>query len=182
MWFVLIIALIALSAALLYVGRTKLAWTAPGTILLFCLGVAGGFGGTGFQMLCALFVIAAVVLGHRPIRRAIVTPVIMRVMAGFLPRMSATERIALEAGTLRPEDRFDTGEGWIRVRGKTIRDHRAYGVLASARALAGSVGPIVGGSMGRFVGLPWVFVWAGAMTLVGAVLAATLVRETPPSE
>jgi DHA1 family multidrug resistance protein-like MFS transporter len=58
----------------------------------------------------------------------------------------------------------------------------AYGVLASARALAGSVGPIIGGSMGRFVGLPWVFVWTAATTLLAAALAATMIRETSRSE
>jgi cell division protein FtsI (penicillin-binding protein 3) len=36
---------------------------------------------------------------------------------------------ALEAGKIAPEDEFDTGEGWIRVRGKTIHDHEPYGVL-----------------------------------------------------
>jgi len=53
----------------------------------------------------------------------------------------------------------------------------AYSVLASARALAGSVGPLVGGSLAAFVGIRWVFVWTGALTLIAAAWAAKAVRE-----
>jgi cell division protein FtsI (penicillin-binding protein 3) len=42
---------------------------------------------------------------------------------------------ALESGAIHARTRFDTGEGWIRVRGKTIRDHRAYGTLYPAGVL-----------------------------------------------
>ena len=52
----------------------------------------------------------------------------------------------------------------------------AYGVLASARALAGSVGPIVGGMIGRYWDIRWVFVWVGMVTLVASVWAAFAVR------
>ncbi|UCH33675.1 MAG: MFS transporter [Armatimonadota bacterium] len=53
----------------------------------------------------------------------------------------------------------------------------AYGVLASARALAGSVGPLVGGTMAAFVGIRWVFVWTGLLTIVAALWATAAVRE-----
>ncbi len=53
----------------------------------------------------------------------------------------------------------------------------AYGVLASARALAGSVGPIVGGSLAAFVGIRWVFVWTGILTIVASMWAAGAVQE-----
>ena len=36
---------------------------------------------------------------------------------------------ALDAGRIAPETELDTGEGWMRVRGKTIRDVRAHGLL-----------------------------------------------------
>jgi DHA1 family multidrug resistance protein-like MFS transporter len=55
----------------------------------------------------------------------------------------------------------------------------AYGVLASARALAGSVGPLIGGSLAAFVGIRWVFVWTGVLTLLAAGWAARAVREGP---
>ena len=54
----------------------------------------------------------------------------------------------------------------------------AYGVLASARALAGAVGPLIGGALGRYVDIRLVFLWTAAMTLTAAVWAAVAVRET----
>jgi len=44
--------------------------------------------------------LAAVLLLVPPIRAALVSPLIMRLMRGVLPRMGDTERIALEAGTV----------------------------------------------------------------------------------
>jgi DHA1 family multidrug resistance protein-like MFS transporter len=68
---------------------------------------------------------------------------------------------------------------------KTISRERyggAYGVLASSRALAGSVGPLIGGSLAAFVGIRWVFVWTGALTLLASLWAVTAVKEPPRSE
>jgi cell division protein FtsI (penicillin-binding protein 3) len=42
---------------------------------------------------------------------------------------------ALEAGVIGAKTQIDTGEGWMRVRGKTIRDHHAYGVIDPATVL-----------------------------------------------
>ena len=53
----------------------------------------------------------------------------------------------------------------------------AYGVLASARALAGSVGPIIGGTLAAYVGIRWVFVWTGVLTLAASVWARWAVAE-----
>jgi MFS family permease len=54
----------------------------------------------------------------------------------------------------------------------------AYGVLASARSLAGSVGPLIGGSLAAFVGIRWVFVWTGVLTLAASLWAMGAVKET----
>jgi cell division protein FtsI (penicillin-binding protein 3) len=42
---------------------------------------------------------------------------------------------ALDSGSIEPETEFDTGEGWLRVRGKTIRDSKPRGVLRPADIL-----------------------------------------------
>ncbi|MHA7838291.1 MAG: penicillin-binding transpeptidase domain-containing protein, partial [bacterium] len=42
---------------------------------------------------------------------------------------------ALDADRIDPDTELDTGEGWLRVRGKTIRDARAHGVLEPAGVL-----------------------------------------------
>ena len=53
----------------------------------------------------------------------------------------------------------------------------AYGVLASARALAGSVGPVIGGMIGRYWDIRWVFIWTGIMTLLASAWVASAVKE-----
>jgi DHA1 family multidrug resistance protein-like MFS transporter len=55
----------------------------------------------------------------------------------------------------------------------------AYGVLASARALAGSLGPMVGGFLAASADIRWVFLWTGALTCTASVWAWRAVRETP---
>ena len=42
---------------------------------------------------------------------------------------------ALDAGLIDPDLEFDTGDGSLRVRGKTIHDHEAYGILRPADIL-----------------------------------------------
>ena len=42
---------------------------------------------------------------------------------------------AIEAGLIDASTQFDTGEGWMRVRGKTIRDAKPHGVIQTADIL-----------------------------------------------
>jgi cell division protein FtsI (penicillin-binding protein 3) len=42
---------------------------------------------------------------------------------------------ALDAGLIDARSEFDTGEGWMRVRGKTIRDAKPHGVIRTADVL-----------------------------------------------
>ncbi len=55
----------------------------------------------------------------------------------------------------------------------------AYGVLASARALAGSVGPMIGGFLAASADIRWVFVWTGLLTLIASVWAAAAIAHNP---
>jgi acyl-CoA dehydrogenase len=101
----LIEALVLLAAALVAlglcaVGRAWLAWVA---VLAAGLGFwysAGGSPGWAFFPLLSLFFLAALVTGIEPLRRLVLTPPLLRIVGGILPRMSETERAALEAGTV----------------------------------------------------------------------------------
>jgi len=63
----------------------------------------------GLIALFALFVIV-------PLRRAIVSPVIMKIVGGILPTMGETERIALEAGTVGWEGQiFGGNPDWAQL-------------------------------------------------------------------
>lgn len=42
---------------------------------------------------------------------------------------------ALDAGLIQPDEMIDTSPGWLRVPGKTIRDHANYGLISIAEVL-----------------------------------------------
>lgn len=100
MWILGIIALVALAIGLLYAGRTQLAWSVPSGLGLLWWALAGGVGGGVFSAAVAIFGVLVVFLSFTPLRKSVVTPFVMRAIAPFLPRMSETERVALEAGTI----------------------------------------------------------------------------------
>ncbi len=100
MWLVVLIVMLILGIALLYRGRAYLAWT-----LSLGLGlIAWGWGGTSvpflFWLVTLVFLGAAAVFGLPALRRPLVTARLMKIMRGVLPRISETERMALEAGTV----------------------------------------------------------------------------------
>ncbi|HTE05572.1 MAG TPA: acyl-CoA dehydrogenase, partial [Planctomycetota bacterium] len=116
--------------ALLAAGRAALAWTATGALFLAAWWLSWGaspswWAGVGLAALLALL------LGVRPVRRALLTPTLMRLVGGMLPRMGDTERIALEAGTVWWDGELFSGRPrWGRMLGfrpRTLTDaERAF--------------------------------------------------------
>jgi MFS family permease len=58
----------------------------------------------------------------------------------------------------------------------------AYGVLASSRALAGAVGPLLGGVIARYWDIRWVFIWTAITTLIASAWAVFAVRVTEEAD
>jgi len=94
------LALLALAGTLLFCGRAFTAWVLPVSLGL-------GFWWTRVESLPFLWWIAALLFaalvllfGLPSLRRALVTRHVLRAMAPIFPTMSATERTALEAGTV----------------------------------------------------------------------------------
>jgi len=58
----------------------------------------------------------------------------------------------------------------------------AYGVLASARALAGSIGPLIGGFIAAFAHIRWVFAWTGVLTLAASLWARWAIADVRPGD
>jgi acyl-CoA dehydrogenase len=100
MWFLVLVVLLAAVLALLYVGRGWLAWVLPGAALLLTWAWAGGAGSVAFWVVAVAFFAVAALTGVSSLRRSVVSPLAMRAIAPILPRMSETERAALEAGTV----------------------------------------------------------------------------------
>lgn len=95
-----LIVIVALLAAwvLAFVGAPLLAWTAGAAVLLFALKLAGSIGVTAFAVCGAVFVLLALVLNLRPLRRTLLTRQVFAIFKKVLPEMSSTEREVLESG------------------------------------------------------------------------------------
>ena len=91
---------LALLLALLYLGRAWWSWVLATALLLAAWGRAGGAFHPLFIGVCLLAGALALITARTPLRRALLSPSLMRLMARVLPRLGDTERIALDAGTV----------------------------------------------------------------------------------
>lgn len=99
-----VVALLVLGVALLVAGKSYWAWVLPGAGALglegYHLSLSGNATNPIFLAVAAVFAAVAIVFGFKPVRIALLSAPLMRVMAGILPKMGDTEREALEAGTV----------------------------------------------------------------------------------
>ncbi len=88
-----------LAVVCLYRGWTRAAWVVPGTALL-TLWYMRVEDSVAWWVVAVPFALAVLVLAIPAVRRRLITPRVLTVVRGILPRMSETERVALEAGTI----------------------------------------------------------------------------------
>ncbi len=85
-----------------FVGAPLIAWTIVGLALLF-------FFGAPVWLLAAFAVVMAIFL-IKPIRAAVVSSGVMKILAPIMPKISETERLALEAGVVWAEGELFSGK------------------------------------------------------------------------
>src|SRR3954465_6498928 len=95
-----VLATIAAFFLLAYFGAPLLVWTIAAGALLAYLSVAVGFGFTSNVVLAAVFVVVAALLNLPWLRRLVFTDRVLAVYRRILPDMSATEKEAIDAGTV----------------------------------------------------------------------------------
>jgi len=98
-WFTLVLMLLT-GLGFLYRGRPYRGWVVPGAIFLISWTVQGADPTPLFILVLAAFVALAVLFGVPGTRQSLVSGRIMALVAPMLPRISDTERAALEAGTV----------------------------------------------------------------------------------
>jgi acyl-CoA dehydrogenase len=94
------ILVVATVVALLFVGRGFAAWTLGSVFALVGWALAGVESPWLFTGSLLALAGLALVFGWPNLRRRLVTVRVMPIVAGLLPRLGDTERLALEAGTL----------------------------------------------------------------------------------
>ena len=125
----ILLSLAALATALLYHGKGLLAWTLPVAAGLAIWAWRGIESPVLFFALAIPFGIALITLGFAPVRRALVTGQLLRAMAPMFPKMSETERVALEAGTVWWDaELFSGAPKW-----KTLTDFSSKGLSEKER-------------------------------------------------
>ncbi len=81
-------------------GLGFFAWVLGGAALLGRWGAASGVASPWFGVAASFWLVAALLFGLPKLRRAVISPLLMRLVGAALPKMGETERIALEAGTV----------------------------------------------------------------------------------
>jgi acyl-CoA dehydrogenase len=115
MWLFLPLAVV-LALGLFHVGRNLLAWTLSGALLFVGWWITGVAYPPLFLALAGIFLLVAVVGGVPPLRRLLITRRILPLVSRMLPRMSETERTAIEAGTVWWEGELFSGDpDWKRL-------------------------------------------------------------------
>ena len=108
------VLLIVLGARLLYLGRAYAAWVLPGVLALAWAWIRTE--SPIVAIAAPAFALAAAVGGVPVLRRALLGRPAMRAIRPRLPRMSSTERAALDAGTVWWErDLFSGRPDWRRL-------------------------------------------------------------------
>ncbi|WP_438393246.1 acyl-CoA dehydrogenase [Caballeronia sp. DA-9] len=95
-----VVALFIVSGVLIYMQAPAVAWLAWAVIWVAAGWFAGITGPVVTTLLAIAFVLPALVLAIKPLRRALVTKSIFDLFRKILPQMSPTERDAIEAGTV----------------------------------------------------------------------------------
>jgi acyl-CoA dehydrogenase len=99
-WIVCSALVLATFAILAAIGRPYLAWVAAAVLALLLWRAGGVFSEIAFWSVAGLVLLLAAVFGLRGVRAALVTGQAFPTIRAALPKMSETERAALEAGTV----------------------------------------------------------------------------------
>ncbi len=103
------LAALVVAFVLFYHGRTWLGWVVPGALLFANWWWNEPAHVFVFLFGAGLFALVATLTGIEGVRRELLTARILPLIAPILPRMSDTEKVAIEAGTVGWEAEFFTG-------------------------------------------------------------------------
>lgn len=113
-WIILFIALFSLVG--LYYGIKLISWSIVTTAILLVSTLTGWLSGATAIVWWAIFIVVAIVLNIRPIRKKALSNYLFRLSRKSIPKLSETEEIALNAGdTWIEEDLFRGQPKWEKL-------------------------------------------------------------------
>jgi len=116
--FALIVVAVLAAVVLLYVGRPYWAWVAAGALALGAWYASTIESPLAFQIVAGLFSAVALLFGLKPLRHALLGRPLLAALSPIFPKMSDTERIALDAGTVWWDAELFSGRpDWKRILG-----------------------------------------------------------------
>ena len=130
MWILFLLGLLAAVTGLLYLGRGFWAWFVGALIVLAWWAWGGLAAPTAFWITAGVVLASGALFGIVPLRRAVLGRPLLRLMTPILPRMSDTEREALEAGTVWWDAELFSGK----PRWKELLDYGVPGLSAKEQA------------------------------------------------
>jgi len=111
-----LILLALLAIGLAYQRVPLWLWTVAAACVLAAISATGSLGVVGAGVLWAIFASLALLFNFRPLRRRLITRHLLRTFRRVLPRMSETERAAIDAGTVWWEGELFSGRpDWQRL-------------------------------------------------------------------
>ncbi len=112
----LLVASLLIALVLLFIGQAFLAWVTPAAIVLWHWHSTLETAGVLFWGITGMVGVLALVTGFKPLRRVLITKHLLKLMKPMFPKMSQTERTALEAGTVWWDaDLFTGNPNWKKL-------------------------------------------------------------------
>jgi len=112
----LLAAAIVAFVALTYLGRPYWGWVLGAALALGAWAHDAGTDATSFRVVAGILLGAAILFGVRPLRAAVLGKPLLAILAPIFPKMSDTERIALDAGTVWWDAELFSGRpDWKRI-------------------------------------------------------------------
>ncbi len=104
-----ILALLAITVYAAHVRQRLLTWTVLATIALAATAFIPGIDRLAVLIPAGLFAVIAIIANIKPLRRSLISGPFLKVYQRITPRLSETEQVALEAGTVGWEGELFSG-------------------------------------------------------------------------
>ncbi|MEE8495576.1 MAG: acyl-CoA dehydrogenase family protein, partial [Xanthomonadales bacterium] len=110
MTWLMLLTLLSISLACAFFSASLLFWTVAMTVGIFIFAVTGSVPVLSFVLVAAVFAVIAVPLNFVPWRQQLISRPFLKQFRRMLPSLSATEQVALDAGTVGWEGELFSGK------------------------------------------------------------------------